>query len=221
MANSKRAQETFDRFHEIGIIPVVVLNDAKDAIPLGDALMKGGLPAAEVTFRTAAAEESIRQMAKTYPDLLVGAGTVLTRDQADRAIDAGAKFIVSCGYDPDIVQYCLDKDIPVCPGTATPSEMMGCMRQGLDHVKFFPAEPSGGLTMIKAITAALVNLKIMPTGGINASNVVDYLKNEKIFCAGGSWMVKKNLIEAGEFDQIEAKVKEAAQIVRDVHEGRL
>lgn len=221
MANSKRAQETFDRFHEIGIIPVVVLNDAKDAIPLGDALMKGGLPAAEVTFRTAAAEESIRQMAKTYPDLLVGAGTVLTRDQADRAIDAGAKFIVSCGYDPDIVQYCLDKDIPVCPGTATPSEMMGCMRQGLDHVKFFPAEPSGGLTMIKAITAALVNLKIMPTGGINATNVVDYLKNEKIFCAGGSWMVKKNLIEAGEFDQIEAKVKEAAQIVRDVHEGRL
>ena len=221
MANSKRAQETFDRFHEIGIIPVVVLNDAKDAIPLGDALMKGGLPAAEVTFRTAAAEESIRQMAKTYPDLLVGAGTVLTRDQADRAIDAGAKFIVSCGYDPDIVQYCLDKDIPVCPGTATPSEMMGCMRQGLDHVKFFPAEPSGGLTMIKAITAALVNLKIMPTGGINATNVVDYLKNEKIFCAGGSWMVKKNLIEAGEFDQIEAKVKEAARIVKDVHEGRL
>lgn len=221
MANSKRAQETFDRFHEIGIIPVVVLNDAKDAIPLGDALVKGGLPAAEVTFRTAAAEESIRQMAKTYPDLLVGAGTVLTRDQADRAIDAGAKFIVSCGYDPDIVQYCLDKDIPVCPGTATPSEMMGCIRQGLDHVKFFPAEPSGGLTMIKAITAALVNLKIMPTGGINATNVVDYLKNEKIFCAGGSWMVKKNLIEAGEFDQIEAKVKEAAQIVKDVHEGRL
>ena len=221
MANSKRAQETFDRFHEIGIIPVVVLNDAKDAIPLGDALMKGGLPAAEVTFRTAAAEESIRQMAKTYPDLLVGAGTVLTRDQADRAIDAGAKFIVSCGYDPDIVQYCLDKDIPVCPGTATPSEMMGCIRQGLDHVKFFPAEPSGGLTMIKAITAALVNLKIMPTGGINATNVVDYLKNEKIFCAGGSWMVKKNLIAAGEFDQIEAKVKEAARIVRDVHEGRL
>lgn len=221
MANSKRAQETFDRFHEIGIIPVVVLNDAKDAIPLGDALMKGGLPAAEVTFRTAAAEESIRQMAKTYPDLLVGAGTVLTRDQADRAIDAGAKFIVSCGYDPDIVQYCLDKDIPVCPGTATPSEMMGCIRQGLDHVKFFPAEPSGGLTMIKAITAALVNLKIMPTGGINATNVVDYLKNEKIFCAGGSWMVKKNLIEAGEFDQIEAKVKEAARIVKDVHEGRL
>ena len=221
MANSKRAQETFDRFHEIGIIPVVVLNDAKDAIPLGDALMKGGLPAANVASRTAAADEPIREMPRTYPDLLVGAGTVLTRDQADRAIDAGAKFIVSCGYDPDIVQYCLDKDIPVCPGTATPSEMMGCIRQGLDHVKFFPAEPSGGLTMIKAITAALVNLKIMPTGGINATNVVDYLKNEKIFCAGGSWMVKKNLIEAGEFDQIEAKVKEAARIVRDVHEGRL
>ena len=216
MANSKRAQETFDRFHEIGIIPVVVLNDAKDAIPLGDALMKGGLPAAEVTFRTAAAEESIRQMAKTYPDLLVGAGTVLTRDQADRAIDAGAKFIVSCGYDPDIVQYCLDKDIPVCPGTATPSEMMGCIRQGLDHVKLFPAEPSGGLTMIKAITAALVNLKIMPTGGINATNVVDYLKNEKIFCAGGSWMVKGDLIKAHDWDTITAKVREAAAIVKEV-----
>jgi 2-dehydro-3-deoxyphosphogluconate aldolase/(4S)-4-hydroxy-2-oxoglutarate aldolase len=216
MANSPKVQAVLDRFTEIGIIPVVVLNDAKDAKPLGEALMKGGLPAAEVTFRTDAAEESIRIMAKEFPDMLVGAGTVLTTDQVDRAIAAGAKFIVSCGYDPAIVDYCLKKDICVCPGTATPSEMMGCMRQGLDHVKFFPAELNGGLKKIKAITAALTKLKIMPTGGINAENVVDYLKSDKVFCAGGSWMVKGDLIKAGKFDEIEAKVREAAEIVKKV-----
>jgi 2-dehydro-3-deoxyphosphogluconate aldolase/(4S)-4-hydroxy-2-oxoglutarate aldolase len=217
MANSPKVQAVLDKFHEIGIIPVVVLNDAKNAAPLADALMKGGLPAAEVTFRTDAAEESIRIMAEKYPDMLVGAGTVLTKDQVDRAVNAGAKFIVSCGYDPEIVDYCLKKDICVCPGTATASEMMGCIRQGLDHVKFFPAELNGGLKKIKAIGAALVNLKFMPTGGINAENVVEYLKDPKIFCAGGSWMVKGALIDAGKFDEIEAKVKEAHEIVEKIH----
>lgn len=221
MANSAKFEAAFKRFYEIGIVPVVVLQDAKDAKPLGKCLMDGGLPAAEVTFRTDAAEESIRILAKEYPDMLVGAGTVLTKDQVDRAVNAGAKFIVSCGYDPEIVQYCIDKDIPVCPGTETPSEMMGCIKQGLDHVKFFPAELNGGLKKIKAITSALVNLKIMPTGGINATNVVDYLKNDKIFCAGGSWMVKGDLIKAGKFDEIEAKVKEAAEIVRKVRNGEI
>ncbi len=216
MIQSKKFDEAYERFSQIGIIPVVVLNSADDAVPLAKCLVEGGLPAAEVTFRTDAAEESIRRMAEAYPDLLVGAGTVLTKDQADRAVNAGAKFIVSCGFDPEIVQYCIEKDIPVCPGTATPSEMMGAMKLGLDHVKFFPAELNGGLKMIKAITAALVNLKIMPTGGINADNVREYLSNEKIFCAGGSWMVKGDLIKAHDWDTITAKVREAAAIVKEV-----
>lgn len=216
MANSPKTKAVLDRFSQIGIIPVVVLNDVADAAPLGKCLMDGGLPAAEVTFRTDAAEESIRIMAEKYPDMLVGAGTVLSPAQAKRAADAGAKFIVSPGFDPAVVQYCLDNDIPVCPGTQSSSEMIAAMNMGLDHVKFFPAELSGGLPMIKAITAALVNLKIMPTGGINPTNVVDYLKCDKIFCAGGSWMVKGDLIRAHDWDRITSLVKEAADIVKKV-----
>ncbi|MBQ1291740.1 MAG: bifunctional 4-hydroxy-2-oxoglutarate aldolase/2-dehydro-3-deoxy-phosphogluconate aldolase [Lachnospiraceae bacterium] len=204
------------RFSEVGIIPVVVLNDAKDAEPLGQALMEGGLPAAEVTFRTDAAEESIRIMAEKFPDMLVGAGTVLTIDQAERAVAAGAKFIVSPGFDPEIVQFCLDRDIPVCPGVQTPSEVIQAYKFGLDHVKFFPAENSGGLAMIKAVGAAFPNMKFMPTGGISASNVTEYLENSKIFCCGGSWMVKGDMIKAGEFDKIKEKVAEAAAIVKAV-----
>ena len=207
MANSAKSEAAFKRFSEIGIIPVVVLNDAKDAEPLGKCLMEGGLPAAE---------ESIRIMSEKYPDMLVGAGTVLTIDQVDRAVNAGAKFIVSPGLDPEIVKYCLANDIPVCPGTQTASEMIQAINLGLDHVKFFPAENAGGLKMIKAIGAALTTLKFMPTGGISASNVTEYLSNDKIFCAGGSWMVKGDLIKAGDWDTITAKVKEAAEIVRSV-----
>ena len=211
---SAKSDAVFQKFEEVGIIPVVVLNDAKDAEPLGKALMQGGLPAAEVTFRTAAAEESIRIMAEKFPDMLVGAGTVLTTDQVDRAVAAGAKFIVAPGLDEEVVKYCLEKDIPVCPGTQTASEMMKAIKLGLTHVKFFPAENAGGLAMIKAIGAALTALRFMPTGGINATNVVDYLKNDKIFCCGGSWMVKGDMIKAGQFDEIEKKVAEAAAIVK-------
>ena len=213
---SAKAEAVFQKFEEVGIIPVVVLNDAKDALPLGKALMEGGLPAAEVTFRTAAAEESIRIMAKEFPDMLVGAGTVLTIDQVDRAVAAGAKFIVAPGFDPEIVKYCLEKDIPVCPGTQTASEMMAALKLGLTHVKFFPAENAGGLKMIKAIGAALTALKFMPTGGINAENVKEYLQSDKIFCCGGSWMVKGDMIKAGEFDKIKKLVAEAAAIVKEV-----
>ena len=216
MANSAKAEAVFKKFEEIGIIPVVVLNDVKDAEPLGKCLVEGGLPAAEVTFRTDAAEESIRIMSEKYPELLVGAGTVLTTDQVDRAAAAGAKFIVSPGFDPVVVKYCLERDIPVCPGTQSPSEMIAAMNLGLDHVKFFPAELSGGLKMIKAITAALTTLKVMPTGGISASNVTEYLQSSKIFCAGGSWMVKGDMIKAGQWDEITAKVREAAAIVKSV-----
>ena len=213
---SAKSEAIYKQFSEIGIIPVVVLNDAKDAEPLGKALMEGGLPAAEVTFRTAAAEESIRIMAEKFPDMLVGAGTVLTIDQAERAVAAGAKFIVSPGFDPEIVQFCLDRDIPVCPGVQTPSEVIQAYKFGLDHVKFFPAENAGGLAMIKAIGAAMTNVKFMPTGGISASNVTEYLENSKIFCCGGSWMVKGDMIKAGEFDKIKEKVAEAAAIVKKV-----
>ncbi len=211
-----KEEAIYKRFEEVGIIPVVVLNDAKDALPLGKALMEGGLPAAEVTFRTAAAEESIRIMAENFPDMLVGAGTVLTKDQVDRAVGAGAKFIVSPGFDPEIVKYCLEKDIPVCPGTQTASEMIAAMNLGLSRVKFFPAENAGGLKMIKAIGAALTALKFMPTGGISADNVREYLKSDKIFCCGGSWMVKGDMIKAGEFDAIKEKVAEAAAIVKEI-----
>ena len=214
--NTPKMEEAIKRFSEVGIIPVVVLNDAKDAEPLGQALMEGGLPAAEVTFRTDAAEESIRIMAEKFPDMLVGAGTVLTIDQAERAVAAGAKFIVSPGFDPEIVQFCLDRDIPVCPGVQTPSEVIQAYKFGLDHVKFFPAENSGGLAMIKAVGAAFPNMKFMPTGGISASNVTEYLENSKIFCCGGSWMVKGDMIKAGEFDKIKEKVAEAAAIVKKV-----
>ncbi len=208
--------EMMQQFKKIGIIPVVVLNDVKDALPLGECLMKGGLPCAEVTFRTAAAEESIRRMAKAYPDMLVGAGTVLTTEQADRAIDAGAKFIVSPGFNPKVTEYVLKKGIPMCPGTCTPSEMEAAMELGLDVVKFFPAEPSGGLKMIKAVAAAYVNLNFMPTGGISASNVRDYLAYDRIVAAGGSWMVSGSLVKEGKFDQILTLVKEAADIVKEI-----
>ena len=206
----------FEQFAKIGIIPVVVLDDPKDAAPLAKALCENGLPCAEVTFRTAAAEESIRIMARDFPDMLVGAGTVLTKEQVDRAIDAGAKFIVSPGLNSKIVQYCLDRSIPVTPGTQTPSEMEQALELGLKVVKFFPAEPAGGLAMIKAVAAPYVDLKFMPTGGINAKNVRDYLGYNKIIACGGSWMVKKDLITAGEWDKVAALVREAADIVKEV-----
>lgn len=205
-----------EKFQKIGIIPVVVLDDAKDAEALGKALMEGGLPAAEVTFRTEAAEESIRIMAEKFPDMLVGAGTVLTTEQVDRAVAAGAKFIVSPGLNPKVVKYCIEKNIPVTPGTQTPTEMEQAIELGLDIVKFFPAEPAGGLKMIKAVSAPYTMLKFMPTGGINAENVKEYLAYDKILACGGSWMVKKDMIKNGEFDKIKEMVAEAAAIVKEI-----
>lgn len=206
------------KFQETGIIPVVVLNSVKDAKPLGRALLDGGLPIAEVTFRTDAAEESIRILSEEYPDLLVGAGTVLTTEQVDKAEAAGAKFIVSPGLNPKVVKYCKEKGLPVFPGVITPSEIEQAIELGLEVVKFFPAEPSGGLNMIKALGSAYTKLKFMPTGGINAGNVVEYLKNDKILGCGGSWMVKGDLIASGEFDRIVELCKEAVQIVKSVRE---
>lgn len=205
-----------DKMEELGVIPVVVLNDAKDAVPLAKALIEGGLPAAEVTFRTAAAEESIKLIKEAYPEMLLIAGTVLTTEQVDRAVAAGAEMIVAPGFDPEIVDYCLSKNIEVCPGLVTPSEMAQAVKRGLDKVKFFPAEAAGGLKMIKAMTAAYTNVRIMPTGGINANNIKDYLECDKIFCCGGSWMVKGSMIEAGEFDKIKDMAKEAVEAVKAI-----
>ena len=205
-----------EQFKEVGVVPVVVLNDAKDALPLAEALVEGGLPCAEVTFRTDAAEESIRLMAEKYPDMLVGAGTLLTIDQVDRAVGAGAKFIVSPGFDPEIVDYCISKEIPVFPGCITPSEVAQAVKRGLKVVKFFPAEQAGGVAMIKAMAAPYTMVKFMPTGGISTKNLRSYLECDKILCCGGSWMVKGDLIKAGEFDKIREMTKEAVALAAEI-----
>lgn len=205
-----------EQIQAMGVVPVVVLNDAKDAVPLAKALVEGGLPVAEVTFRTAAAEESIRLMAEAYPEMLVGAGTVLTIDQVDRAVAAGAKFIVSPGFDPEIVDYCIAKEIPVYPGIITPSEAAQAVKRGLKVVKFFPAEQFGGVATIKALAAPYTMLKFMPTGGVSAKNLADYLGCDKIIACGGSWMVKGDMIKAGEFDKIREMTKEAVELAKSI-----
>ena len=201
---------------ELGVVPVVVLDDVKDAKPLAKALMEGGLPCAEVTFRTQAAEESIKIMASEYPEMFVGAGTVLTTEQVDRAVAAGAKFIVSPGFDGEIVDYCLEKGIPVFPGCVTPSEVAQAVKRGLKIVKFFPAEQFGGVNTIKSMAAAYVGVKFMPTGGINAENLESYLSCDKIVACGGSWMVKSNLIRNGEFDKIRELTAEAVKLAKEI-----
>ena len=199
-----------------GVVPVVVLNDPAEALPVADALLKGGLPVAEVTFRTAAAEEAIRIIAAERPAMLVGAGTVLTIDQVDRAVAAGAKFIVCPGFDPEIVDYCIGKNIPVFPGCTTASEVAWGVKRGLTVLKFFPAEQCGGVATIKALCAAYVGVKFMPTGGIGPKNLKEYLSCDKIVCCGGSWMVKGDLIKAGKFDEIERLSKEAVALAKEI-----
>lgn len=204
------------QFFDFGVVPVVVLDDVKDAIPLADALYEGGLPCAEVTFRTAAAEESIRLMTGKYPDMLVGAGTVLTIGQVDCAVAAGAKFIVSPGFDPEIVDYCLKNNIPVLPGCITPSEVAQAVKRGLNVIKFFPAEQFGGIATIKALAAPYTTVKFMPTGGVNAKNLPDYLECDKIVCCGGSWMVKGDLIKSGDFGKICSLTREAVELAAQI-----
>lgn len=204
------------QMEELKIVPVVVLNNAGDAEALGKALCDGGLPCAEVTFRTEAAEESIRIMAEKFPAMLVGAGTVLTKEQVDRAIRAGAKFIVSPGFDAEIVDYCIAKEIPVFPGCITPSEVAQAVKRGLKVLKFFPAKQFGGVDTIKAISAPYGGIRFMPTGGISADNLKEYLECDKIIACGGSWMVKDSLIRAGEFDKIRDMTKEAVSLAASI-----
>ena len=194
---------------DFGIIPVIKLDDAQAAVPLGKALIDGGLPVAEITFRTAAAEEAIRLMSKTYPEMLIGAGTVLTCEQADKAFAAGARFIVSPGLNPAVVKHCIDKNIPVVPGVCTPSDIETALEFGLGVLKFFPAEACGGLAAIKAMSAPYGNVKFIPTGGVNESNLNAYLAFNKIPACGGSWMVADALIKDGKFDEITRLTREA------------
>ena len=171
--------DVIQKIYDIGIVPVIAIDDADKAVPLAKALVKGGLPAAEVTFRTAAAEEAIKRIVAEVPEMLVGAGTVLTKEQADRAIAAGVKFIVSPGFNPEITKYVIDKGMLMMPGTATPGEMEQAMSMGLDVVKFFPAEQNGGVAKLKAVAGPYTNLRWMPTGGVNAKNLLDYLSFNK------------------------------------------
>ena len=194
---------------QIGIVPVIAIDRAQDGPALARALLAGGIPVAEITFRTAAGEEAIRKITAEVPEMLVGAGTVLNVSQAQRAKDAGAKFIVSPGLDIETVQFCRDNSLPVFPGCATPTEMQAALNLGLTYLKFFPAEQAGGLAYLKAVSAAYPALRFMPTGGIGPKNLREYLSFGKIFACGGSWMCPKDLISAGAWDKITALCVEA------------
>lgn len=203
--------EVLSRVYRTGIIPVIAIEDAAQAVPLAQALTAGGIPAAEVTFRTAAGEEAIRQISRNCPDVLVGAGTVLNEAQCDRAIAAGAQFIVSPGYNEALVAHCLKRDIPVLPGCVNASDMTRAVNAGLEVVKFFPAEQSGGLAFLKALAPVFPKLDFMPTGGVSTKNLPDYLAFERIIACGGTWMVKKELINGAQWDEITNICKQAVQ----------
>lgn len=203
------------RIADIGIIPVIKIDNTQHALPLAKALIKGGIPIAEVTLRTPQAEEAIRLIAQNIPEMLVGAGTVLTTSQVDSAIAAGAKFIVSPGFNPKVVEYCIQKGILIVPGCVTPSDIEKAIEHNLEVVKFFPAEASGGIKMIKALVGPYTNIKFIPTGGINESNIGEYLSYNKVLACGGSWMVEEGLVRNQSFDEIEQKSHNAILKVLD------
>ena len=202
-----------NELYSIGLIPVIKIENAEDAVPLAKALIDGGLPAAEITFRTASAAEAIKNITEAYPDMLVGAGTVLTTEQVDRAIEAGAKFLVSPGLNPKVTSYALSKGVPMLPGCSNPSDVEAALELGLSTVKFFPAEAAGGLKMLKAMAAPYGQLKFMPTGGISADNLLEYLKFGKIVACGGSFMVKDDLVKAKNWDEITALTRNAVKVM--------
>ena len=202
-----------EKIGELGIVPVVKIEKAEDALPLGRALLAGDLPITEITFRTSAAEESIKILNRDLPNLLVGAGTVLTVEQVKKAVSAGAKFIVSPGFNPKVVDYCLENSIPVTPGINNPTQIEMALEREIEVVKFFPAEASGGLPLLESMSAPYAGIKFIPTGGINLNNLTSYLSNKKVHACGGSWMVKANLISSGNFDEITRLTKEAVSIM--------
>ena len=198
---------------KLKVVPVIKLDSPEQAKPLGQALVNGGLPIAEVTFRTDAAEESIRIMSKEFPEMCVGAGSLTFKEQAEKALAAGAKFFVSAGFSPAVADVADANGIPYFAGCCTPTEIITCLTRGYKIVKFFPAKQYGGLDTIKALAAPFPGLKFMPTGGINAGNIKDYLASDKIIACGGSWMVDSKLVAAGKYDEIEKLVKEAVAVV--------
>ena len=201
--------EIMKRISEVGIVPVIKLENADDALPTAKALCEGGIPVAEVTFRTAQAEGSIRRIAEGLPEMLVGAGTVLTTEQVDAAVAAGARFIVSPGLNPRVVRHCVELGVPVVPGCANPSDVEAALELGITTVKFFPAEAMGGIKVLKALSAPYGGVKFLPTGGVNAGNLNDYLALKNVVACGGSWMVTPELIAAGDFGAVTALSREA------------
>ena len=203
------------RIAEAKLLPVIKLDRVEDAVPLAEALTEGGLPVMEITFRTDAAEDSIRAVSKAFPGVLTGAGTVTTLEQVKRAHDAGATYVVTPGISNVVIEYCCKNNIPVYPGACTPTEIIQVMEFGLDIVKFFPAGQYGGLSTVKALAAPFPNVKFVPTGGISETNLREYLAFPKVIACGGSWMVKDDMIKAGDFKGITALVKEAVKLTKD------
>ena len=208
--------ELFERIEKTGVLPVIKIENAEWAEGLSAALCRGGIPAAEITFRTDAAEEAIRITRRAHPEMLIAAGTVLTTDMADRAMKAGAECIVSPGLNPAVVAHCVKMGYPVVPGVCTPSEIEQGLSFGLKVLKFFPAEASGGLAMIRALAGPYGGVRFMPTGGINQSNIASYLADKHVLACGGTWMVPGDKLKAGDFDGIEALVREAAALIASV-----
>lgn len=206
----------YAQLEKTGVVPVVVLEKVEDAVPMANALVAGGLPAAEVTFRTAAAADCIKKMADECPDILVGAGTVVNLEQCKRAVEAGAKFIVSPGYDEQIIDWCLENEVNLVPGGVTPAELTYLINRGFDITKFFPANLYGGLKALEALAAVFVGHRFMPTGGVSTDNVREFLGSKAIIAAGGTWMVKPNLFADGDFSRVEALAAEAAAAVQEV-----
>lgn len=200
----------------IGVVPVIKLNNPeRDAAPLARALCEGGVPVAEVTFRAAGADTAIRLMKEACPEMLVGAGTVLTTEHVDKAIAAGAEFIVTPGFDPEIVKYCVEKNMPIYPGCTTPTDYHAALKFGLEVLKFFPAEQSGGLAKIKAMSAPFPMFKVMPTGGISLNNLKEYISCPVIAACGGSYMVTADLIDNQKWDEITDLCKKSVEIVKE------
>lgn len=198
---------------DLKVIPVIALDKAEDIIPLGKVLVDNGLPVAEITFRSEAAIDAIRLLREAQPDILIGAGTVLNREQVIAAKEAGASFIVSPGFNPKTIQACQELNIPIVPGVNNPSTIEAALEMGLTTLKFFPAEASGGIAMLKSLLAPYVDIQLMPTGGINTKNINDYLAIPRVVCCGGSWMVDKTMIANGEWDKIAQLTREAVELV--------
>ncbi len=211
--------DILEKLGQLGVVPVVKIDEAESAPRLAEALLKGGLPCAEITFRTAAAGQAIRLICAAQPEMLVGAGTVLTLEQADQAAQSGARFIVSPGFDPQIVDWCLAQNLAVMPGVATPTEALLAMNRGLRILKFFPCEALGGIPMLEAICAALVGVKFVPTGGISASNMPAYLELPFVHAVAGSWLATSKMISSNAFEEITRLACEAVAVVRMVRKN--